>query len=89
MRDLNSQDLNLGVFIPQFLVLTTLVAVVYAQTPSNGNGATQAAEQYENSPAYDYSYLVQDNLTGDNKRQEESRRGGNVQGSYSLVEPDG
>lgn len=57
---------------------------------ANTNPTTpSAAEQYESAPAYDYSYLVQDNLTGDNKRQEESRRGGNVQGSYSLVEPDG
>lgn len=38
---------------------------------------------------YDFSYSVHDGHTGDVKQQEESRRGDQVQGSYSLVEPDG
>jgi hypothetical protein len=38
---------------------------------------------------YSYAYDVQDALTGDFKGQQESRSGDVVQGSYSLVEPDG
>lgn len=48
-----------------------------------------AADEYESSPLYEYSYSVQDSLTGDNKRQQETRRGNDVRGSYSLVEADG
>jgi hypothetical protein len=40
-------------------------------------------------PQYSYSYEIQDVLTGDAKSQQESRDGDVVQGSYSLVEPDG
>lgn len=44
----------------------------------------------EHSPAqYDFSYSVNDPHTGDVKEQHESRQGDNVQGQYSLVEPDG
>lgn len=32
---------------------------------------------------------LQDALTGDQKSQQESRSGDVVQGSYSLIEPDG
>ncbi|XP_031626087.1 cuticle protein 19.8-like [Contarinia nasturtii] len=48
-------------------------------------------ESYEvHSPAqYDFSYSVHDAHTGDVKQQSESRRGDAVQGSYSLIEPDG
>lgn len=50
-----------------------------------------AEEHYENhAPAeYDFKYSVNDPHTGDVKDQQESRRGDNVQGQYSLVEPDG
>ena len=34
-------------------------------------------------------YLFQDALTGDAKSQQETRSGDVVQGSYSLIEPDG
>ncbi|CAB3243086.1 unnamed protein product [Arctia plantaginis] len=40
-------------------------------------------------PKYDYAYSVADPHTGDHKSQHESRDGGAVHGSYSLVEPDG
>lgn len=48
-------------------------------------------DAYEShAPAnYDFSYSVHDGHTGDVKEQQESRRGDAVQGSYSLVEPDG
>ncbi|XP_023703752.1 cuticle protein 7-like [Cryptotermes secundus] len=40
-------------------------------------------------PQYSFGYTVQDALTGDSKTQHETRDGGVVKGSYSLVEPDG
>ena len=48
-----------------------------------------AEEEYDPHPQYSYSYDVQDVLTGDSKSQHETRDGDVVQGSYSLVEPDG
>lgn len=48
------------------------------------------AHYEEHEPAnYDFAYSVHDAHTGDVKQQQESRRGDAVQGSYSLVEPDG
>jgi hypothetical protein len=45
---------------------------------------------YPAAPAqYSYAYDIQDALTGDSKSQHESRSGDVVQGSYSLVDPDG
>lgn len=44
---------------------------------------------YDPNPSYSYAYDIQDQLTGDSKSQHESRQGDVVQGSYSLVEPDG
>lgn len=50
---------------------------------------TVVGEDYDPNPQYSFSYDVQDALTGDSKNQHESRSGYVVQGSYSLVEPDG
>ncbi|KAJ8943449.1 hypothetical protein NQ314_009731 [Rhamnusium bicolor] len=47
------------------------------------------AEEYDPNPQYSYNYQVQDALTGDSKSQSETRSGDVVQGSYSLVDPDG
>jgi hypothetical protein len=47
------------------------------------------ADEYDPHPQYSYAYDIQDALTGDSKSQHESRDGDVVQGSYSLVEPDG
>ncbi|GAB0094774.1 larval cuticle protein A2B-like [Sergentomyia squamirostris] len=47
------------------------------------------ADDYDPNPQYSYSYDIQDALTGDSKNQQETRNGDVVQGSYSLVEPDG
>nr|CAD7200821.1 unnamed protein product [Timema douglasi] len=44
---------------------------------------------YDPHPQYTFAYNVNDALTGDSKSQQESRDGDVVQGSYSLVEPDG
>ncbi|KAG8229061.1 hypothetical protein J437_LFUL005694 [Ladona fulva] len=48
-----------------------------------------APDYYDPNPQYSYSYSVADAVTGDNKAQHETRSGDVVQGSYSLVEPDG
>lgn len=45
--------------------------------------------EYDPNPAYSYAYDVQDSLTGDSKRQQESRSGDVVRGSYSVNDPDG
>ncbi|XP_076388015.1 cuticular protein 5 [Megachile rotundata] len=51
--------------------------------------AVVRTENYDPNPQYSFSYSVADGLTGDNKAQEETRNGDVVQGSYSLIEPDG
>ncbi|KAF6200881.1 hypothetical protein GE061_005328 [Apolygus lucorum] len=50
---------------------------------------TRPAEEYDPHPQYSFTYNVNDPSTGDSKQQTETRDGDNVQGSYSLVEPDG
>ncbi|RVE52432.1 hypothetical protein evm_002826 [Chilo suppressalis] len=48
----------------------------------------QRAEEY--APAkYEFSYSVDDPVTGDHKSQRESRDGEVVRGEYSLLQPDG
>ncbi|XP_067013179.2 cuticle protein 21-like [Anabrus simplex] len=61
--------------------------VAYAAAPAYAKVAVDT--DYDPNPSYSYSYDVQDALTGDSKGQQESRQGDVVQGSYSLVEPDG
>ncbi|CAH2054517.1 unnamed protein product, partial [Iphiclides podalirius] len=51
--------------------------------------AKVAVEEYDAHPQYNFAYDVQDGLTGDSKSQHETRDGDVVQGSYSLVDPDG
>ncbi|XP_047034459.1 larval cuticle protein A3A-like [Helicoverpa zea] len=51
--------------------------------------AKLAVEEYDAHPQYSFAYDVQDGLTGDSKSQHESRDGDVVQGSYSVVDPDG
>lgn len=58
------------------------VAAPYAALPVK-------ADYADAHPQYAFAYTVQDNLTGDSKAQEETRDGGIVKGSYSLIEPDG
>lgn len=48
-----------------------------------------AKVEYDSHPQYSFAYNVQDSLTGDSKSQHESRDGDVVQGSYSVVDPDG
>ncbi|XP_059059170.1 cuticle protein 21-like [Achroia grisella] len=47
------------------------------------------AEPVDPNPAYSFSYGVADPTTGDQKDASETLQNGVVQGSYSLVEPDG
>ncbi|XP_013139530.1 PREDICTED: larval cuticle protein A2B-like [Papilio polytes] len=59
----------------------------YAVAPAIAKVA--AVEDYDPNPQYSYAYDIQDALTGDSKSQHETRSGDVVQGSYSLVDPDG
>ncbi|KAL3288695.1 hypothetical protein HHI36_003129 [Cryptolaemus montrouzieri] len=46
-------------------------------------------ESQQPSPEYEYGYSVNEPSTGDQKFHTESRRDNIVQGTYSLIEPDG
>ncbi|KAG6456080.1 hypothetical protein O3G_MSEX009550 [Manduca sexta] len=46
-------------------------------------------EEFDPLPQYRFGYDVADSLTGDYKSQQEERNGDLVQGSYSVVDPDG
>lgn len=48
-----------------------------------------APADFDPNPSYSFSYDVQDPVTGDFKSQSESLNGEVIQGSYSLIEPDG
>lgn len=51
--------------------------------------AKYAVDEYDAHPQYSFAYDVQDGVTGDSKSQHETRDGDVVQGSYSVVDPDG
>lgn len=51
--------------------------------------AVARTDEYDPYPQYVFTYSVHDSQTGDSKSQQESRQGDQVQGAYSLVEPDG
>lgn len=66
--------------------------VGYAHAPLAYAPAVKAIAQpiYPDTvPHYSFGYAVSDPHTGDSKNQQETREGDVVQGSYSLVEPDG
>ncbi|XP_028155532.1 uncharacterized protein LOC114349383 [Diabrotica virgifera virgifera] len=46
-------------------------------------------DHFDHNPEYSYGYDIEDGQTGDSKRQNEQRQGDVVQGSYSVVDPDG
>lgn len=69
--------------------MAVVCAEQMTQQENNEQNQEDKADKYEHSPAYEYSYHVQDNLTGDNKQQQESRRGNDVRGQYSLIDADG
>lgn len=51
--------------------------------------AKYAYAEHEAPAHYEFEYSVQDSHSGDVKQQREARQGDAVQGSYSLVQPDG
>ncbi|XP_050668998.1 cuticle protein 7-like [Leptidea sinapis] len=64
--------------------------LAYAPAAYAGNyGGQYDGHDTYSHPKYDFSYSVADPHTGDHKSQHESRDGGAVHGSYSLVQPDG
>nr|XP_022912694.1 cuticle protein 18.6-like [Onthophagus taurus] len=72
--------------------VSTYAAPVHTYAAPIAKVATYAPQHvaYEDTPAaYDFEYGVNDPHTGDIKSQHESRRGDVVQGSYSVVDPDG
>jgi hypothetical protein len=69
-------------YSPALLTYPTPIAAPVAKV------ATAVQDSYS-PPHYSFSYGVNDPHTGDNKEHHETRSGDAVQGSYSLVEPDG
>lgn len=78
---------------PAYTTLAKVPApITYAAAPvaySPQYTAKTIVDDYDPNPQYSYAYDVQDGLTGDSKSQHESRSGDVVQGSYSLIDPDG
>lgn len=75
---------------PAYTTLAKVASpVAYAAAPVAYSAGKAILDDYDPNPQYSYSYDVQDGLTGDSKSQHESRSGDVVQGSYSLIDPDG
>ncbi|XP_046971949.1 larval cuticle protein A2B-like [Vanessa cardui] len=71
-------------------VAPVAVAAPLAAAPVVAAPAVAARlEEFDPLPQYRFGYNVADALTGDYKSQQEQRDGDLVQGSYSLVDPDG
>ncbi|CAG9762577.1 unnamed protein product [Ceutorhynchus assimilis] len=79
---------NAGV-LPASSVAYAAAPVQLAYAAPVAKAVVAKAEDYDPHPQYSYGYDIQDALTGDSKSQSETRDGDVVQGSYSLVEPDG
>ncbi|XP_011310463.1 larval cuticle protein A3A [Fopius arisanus] len=78
-----------GVFIFSAMLAVARAAVIAPALTVIQPAEVVGSTTYDPRPQYSYSYSVADDSTGDQKTQEESRNGDVVQGSYSLVEPDG
>ncbi|XP_053971489.1 larval cuticle protein A2B-like [Hylaeus volcanicus] len=78
-----------GIIGPGAGLIATPGGATVAAIPAPATAALVRTENYDPNPQYSFSYSVADALTGDNKAQEETRNGDVVQGSYSLIEPDG
>jgi len=70
------------------LLLATL-AVAYAAPGIGGGLGGYGAVDYYAVPRYQYSYGVNDAITGDVKSAHEARDGDVTKGSYSVLQPDG
>ncbi|CRK90722.1 CLUMA_CG004415, isoform A [Clunio marinus] len=66
-----------------------LAAPAYGVAKVVGAPAVVKTVEYDANPHYQYTYSVNDALTGDSKSQSESRQGDVVTGQYSLIEADG
>jgi hypothetical protein len=80
----------------QLLVLTSLLVagaqadLLFASPGTLTGGRPSSTDtDYDSNPQYSFTYRVTDVATGDSKTQEETRKGDAVEGSYSVVEPDG
>jgi hypothetical protein len=73
--------------VPAAPLAAVAAPAAYAALPSPV--AVTKLDYADAYPQYQFAYTVQDALTGDSKAQEETRDGGIVKGSYSLIEPDG
>lgn len=77
----------------QLIILIALAAVASAGVvpvaPVVSSPVLAKLEDFDAAPQYSFTYDVQDSITGDSKAAYETRNGDIVQGSYSLVEPDG
>ncbi|XP_058130271.1 cuticle protein-like [Anopheles ziemanni] len=71
------------------LLSAPVAKVAYATAPIAKVAYAAQPEEYDANPQYSFSYGISDALTGDSKSQQESRSGDVVQGSYSVVDPDG
>ncbi|XP_047106194.1 sterile alpha motif domain-containing protein 1-like [Schistocerca piceifrons] len=76
-------------YAPALRAAPVAVAPAVRAAPVAVAAPAAVAAEYDPNPQYSYAYDVQDALTGDSKTQHETRNGDVVQGSYSLVEPDG
>jgi len=74
-------------------IVLALALAATASAGAIGHGPVLAAAPLVGDiyayPRYSYNYGVADGYTGDQKSATESRDGGVVKGSYSLVQPDG
>lgn len=68
----------------QFIAIFALLAVAAAVPVADIKGV-----ELEAPAEYEFSYSVRDDHTGDVKSQQESRKGDDVKGSYSLIDADG
>ena len=74
---------------PAYVAAAPVAKVAYAAAPIAKVAYAAQPEEYDANPQYSFSYGISDALTGDSKSQQESRSGDVVQGSYSVVDPDG
>ncbi|XP_069696246.1 cuticle protein 19.8-like [Periplaneta americana] len=73
----------------KFAIVLGLLAAVAECGVIPAAPAVALRTDYDPHPQYTFAYDIRDALTGDAKSQHETRSGDVVQGSYSLVEPDG
>ncbi|KAK7867082.1 hypothetical protein R5R35_004018 [Gryllus longicercus] len=72
-----------------FKLVLALCLVAACRAAVVPQSVVESAEPFDANPQYTYAYSVNDGVTGDSKVQQETRSGDLVQGSYSLVDPDG